>query len=406
MDMEKSNRQDALAVFHNLLTCGHTIYSYQYSADGELLYTNSPRLAPHHMFVRSGCLRYALDNTATDKTPLCLGTQLGLMWGAVRGDESEADALYVIGPVLNTDLPNATIKQAVRRMVKDPVFQNDIESYLESLPVVPNYLLQGYILMLCFCVNGERLAVSDIRYQKSAGDIPAPRKHKEPTPDRHQTYMAERALLYCVREGDLNYQSALSKAASLSSGIRIHTQQPVNQAIISAASFTSLCTRAAIEGGLLPDTAYTVGDGYIQSLISCTTVSEVGAINHAMYEDFIRRVRKQRESAPLTKQIRSCKEYIELHPEEDLSLSRLAAMAGYTDYHLSKKFKAETGESINDYINYVRIERAKLLLETTTMPIAEIAAMLQYCSTTYFGTRFREVTGMLPSVYRKEKQAQ
>lgn len=216
--------------------------------------------------------------------------------------------------------------------------------------------------------------------------------------------MSERALLHCVREGDLNYQAALSKAASLSSGVRIQTRQPVNQAIISGASFISLCTRAAIEGGLSPDTAYTIGDGYIQSLISCRTVSEVGAVNHAMYEVFIRRVHRMLEGAPLSAQIRSCREYIEMHPEEELTLSQLAARAGYTDYHLSKKFKTETGESINDYINRVRIERAKILLETTKMPISEIAMQLHYCSPTYFGTRFREIAGMLPSAYRKEKQ--
>ena len=250
----------------------------------------------------------------------------------------------------------------------------------------------------------SHFAVSDIRYQKGVGDALISAKHKEPIADRHQTYMAERALLHCVRQGDLTYQSALSKAASLIRGVRIHTQQPVDQSILSATSFTTLCTRAAIEGGLSPDTAYSVGDSYIQSLASCKTVSEVGAVNHTMYEDFIRRVRKQRDRAPLSGQIRSCRDYIELHPDEDLSLKRLAAMSGYTDDHLSKKFKAETGKSINDYINSVRIKRAKILLETTRMPISEIANYLHYCSTSYFGTRFLEHVGMLPSKYRKENQ--
>ena len=97
-------------------------------------------------------------------------------------------------------------------------------------------------------------------------------------------------------------------------------------------------------------------------------------------------------------------DYIALHTEDDLSLGILAEKVGYTDSYLSRRFKAETGDNLRDYIQFARIERAKLLLETTTTPIAEIAEQLHYCSTTYFGSRFREVTGVLPSAYRKEKQ--
>ncbi len=73
--------------------------------------------------------------------------------------------------------------------------------------------------------------------------------------------------------------------------------------------------------------------------------------------------------------------------------------------YLSRKFKLEVGKSIGDYINDIRIEKAKMLLETTTLSISEIARRLQYCSGTYFGTIFRRLTGKLPSEYREMKNS-
>lgn len=164
----------------------------------------------------------------------------------------------------------------------------------------------------------------------------------------------------------------------------------------------SLCTRAAIEGGLTPEQAYSLGDSYIQSAESARTISEVSAVNSAMYEDFVRRVHNGRTNPKLSPQIRACCDYIELNVEEEFSISDLAARTGYTKYYLSRKFEEETGVSLNSYINIARVERAKLLLTITDDGIQEIADRLHFCSRSYFSEAFRKITGTSPAKYRKE----
>ncbi len=207
-----------------------------------------------------------------------------------------------------------------------------------------------------------------------------------------------------MRLGNLDYTAALERSQSISHGVRISTGDPLFQGILSAVTFTSLCTRAAIEGGLSPDTAYALGDSYIQSLSACTRLTDARALNHAMYEDFIRRVHKLRTNPDYSRQVRSCIDYIELHLTEKLSLRRLAQRVGYTEYYLSRKFKEETGSSVSAHIRYARIERAKTLLISSDLPVSEIAEQLQFCSASYFSEKFAEVTGMLPNRYRREKQ--
>ena len=88
--------------------------------------------------------------------------------------------------------------------------------------------------------------------------------------------------------------------------------------------------------------------------------------------------------------------------DENLTLGRLAKEVGYSEYHLSRKFKEETGENIRDYIKYARIERARILLSTTDLSIREIAEQLCFCASSHFAKVFYDVTGLLPQQYRNE----
>ena len=204
--------------------------------------------------------------------------------------------------------------------------------------------------------------------------------------DRKNTYMAERALLSMVRKGQLNYK------------------QTLQQAKISGIVFTSLCVRAAIEGGLSPDSSYTRGDAYIRSIEDCHTVSEVTAMNHMMYEDFIGCVHKHRINPTYSREIRSACEYINFHITEKISIARLSERAGYTDYYFSRKFKEETGMSVNEYIRIAKIEHAKLMLVTSTESVQKICEQLGYRSRGHFSEHFRQIAGCTPSEYREKNQ--
>ena len=205
-----------------------------------------------------------------------------------------------------------------------------------------------------------------------------------------------------ARNGDLNYRAAMEKAGQLSSGVGISTRDPVKMAILTSGNFTALCTRAAIEGGLTPDTAYTVGDSYIQSLAECKTIADVRTINHAMFEDFIRRVNSHKQSPPqYSQQIRSCAAYIEAHLDEELTLEKLAAEVGYSEYYLSRKFKAETGKNIRDYIREVRMERAKLLLATSDLGIRETVGKAETGTVLFSYFRKKEPSPFLVSPGRR-----
>ncbi len=79
---------------------------------------------------------------------------------------------------------------------------------------------------------------------------------------------------------------------------------------------------------------------------------------------------------------------------------------GYTDYYLTEKFRKETGRSISTYIRDVKMARARVLLDTTDLSVAEIADRLAFNTPNYFIQSFRSVMGCTPARYRKRGSAE
>ena len=68
---------------------------------------------------------------------------------------------------------------------------------------------------------------------------------------------------------------------------------------------------------------------------------------------------------------------------------------------LYNKMKAITGAGAKEYITRIRIEKAKSLIENSSMTIAEISDMTGFASQSYFSTAFKNATGHTPSQYKQ-----
>lgn len=102
--------------------------------------------------------------------------------------------------------------------------------------------------------------------------------------------------------------------------------------------------------------------------------------------------------------ISNAKRYIDEHLAEDISVSSIAASLYITPNYFSRLFKRITGEGCNEYIVGKRIEKARSLLETTSIKTGKIAMMVGYKDTNYFSLAFKKHTGKSPTKYREEMQ--
>lgn len=398
--------ESSISLLQELLKCGTDIPIWHYDRDGHLLETNSEHLVLDKILDFIGGTNYMLEYAQRDHKPLILGSDLGLQWCAVYKTAKEhIESIYLIGPVYNAEVPESFLEESARHYQIDPAFKKQYLRIMKGISVVPGLLFQQYCLMLYYCVNGERLNRSDIQYQpRNKIILPVPSEQEAGNIDRLTTYQTELSLLRMIREGNIQYKQVIARADHLFNALHSRNQRSLQAAVIDATGFTNLCIREAIAAGISADTAFAVGEGYIESMCQCRSFSELTSLNLTMYEDFIFRVRKYRTNPAVSPQIKRCRDYIELHAGEELKLSELAKQIGYSEYYLSRKFKKEMGVSVGSYIKIVRVERSKLMLISSSQPISQIAGNLYFASSSHFSETFRKVTGKTPQQYRAENK--
>ena len=92
-------------------------------------------------------------------------------------------------------------------------------------------------------------------------------------------------------------------------------------------------------------------------------------------------------------------DYVEQNYAITENVPELAAKFHISGDYLRHLFKEETGEKITAFITRVKIEKSKSLLESGRFRINEVAGMVGFNSTQYFGTVFHKQTGMTPREY-------
>ena len=100
------------------------------------------------------------------------------------------------------------------------------------------------------------------------------------------------------------------------------------------------------------------------------------------------------------KDIRPVVAYIEKNFALNLSIDRLAKEFFISPFYLSKKFKAETGFTINQYILGCRMGEAERLLLFSDLSIKDIAITVGYENLPYFYTTFKKYAGCTPHDYK------
>ncbi|KRE40291.1 helix-turn-helix domain-containing protein [Paenibacillus sp. Soil522] len=90
----------------------------------------------------------------------------------------------------------------------------------------------------------------------------------------------------------------------------------------------------------------------------------------------------------------------ELYGDPDMSVYKFAETVGRPERYISQLFKEQTGQTLSEYLEQMRINKATELLVRTGMTIDEIARQTGYNSSHSFRRAFKRVSGASPSMYR------
>ena len=99
--------------------------------------------------------------------------------------------------------------------------------------------------------------------------------------------------------------------------------------------------------------------------------------------------------------IQKAHDFIDEHYTQNIRLQEVCKIAMMSVSPFSRIFKQITGKSFTDYVNYLRICRARKLLSETDMPLIEICLDCGFCDSAYFSNIFKRMTGVTPGTFRK-----
>ena len=135
----------------------------------------------------------------------------------------------------------------------------------------------------------------------------------------------------------------------------------------------------------------------------------LGAVDQVLGEDgstAVLRVRARPVAPAATPSdlvlLRRVKDRMDREHDRPLDVEALAAGVHLSAGHLSRRFREEFGESPYSYLMTRRIERAMTLLRSTDRSVTDICLEVGFSSLGTFSTRFKELVGVPPSVYRRD----
>ena len=103
----------------------------------------------------------------------------------------------------------------------------------------------------------------------------------------------------------------------------------------------------------------------------------------------------------LWRRLNRARDFVHARCDEALALGDMAHAAAMSPYHFLRAFKTAFGETPHDWLAACRVERAKLLLARTELPVTEVCFTVGYEGLGSFSAWFRRLTGHSPRAWRQ-----
>ena len=141
---------------------------------------------------------------------------------------------------------------------------------------------------------------------------------------------------------------------------------------------------------------------YLEEIVKIQNIQLLKQWSEEKIIGVCRNVRKKKEDSSIDV-VKKAKQFIKLNYAKDIDLDEVSKYLQISPYYFSKLFKKKTGKNFIEYLTYVRMEQAKILLEDSSKSMKEICMEVGYCDANYFSRIFKKTVGVSPTEYKEEK---
>lgn len=320
--------------------------------------------------------------------------------------EDPEKELYLIGPVSFEEYKQVDLKKFI---MQECGGQEDT-SVIPKIPYCSRDRFGTTVLLVHHMLTGAELSLEDLWkqngekvnknhiHERKVGSVLFERMEFE---NPHNPYDQEVRELNSIRNGDLeSFQKSIRETYAGSEG-RLSENQ-IRQEKNIAICVITLASRAAIEGGVLPEMAFSMVDAYIMQVEKMSDIVEIRSFMRKAEQTFLERVQENKKPKVKNMLVEDTKKYIFQHLHSRIEIGNIGNEIGANTTYLSELFHKTEGITIQKYIQREKIKLAKNMLQYSEYKTEDIANYLGFCSQSYFGKVFREYENLTPNQFRKK----
>lgn len=260
--------------------------------------------------------------------------------------------------------------------------------------------------LLLYEETGEKVCLSEL-YTKQQ---PEPEQQKffekkrwmEKGGHLHNPYQHEQKKLGSIRAGNLKLLEECQNEV-WPGEIGQLADNPLRQEKNLSIVVISIACRAAIDGGVAPQKAFSMSDVFISNIERMTQVLPIQAAVVEYEREFARAVEQVKHDSEHNRYVERAKEYVAEHIDESIRVVQIGEALGINENYLTGLFHKYEGITLQHYIRKEKVRQAKELLLYSSYSCSEIAALLCFSTQSHFSSAFKREVGMTPAKYRESK---
>lgn len=260
--------------------------------------------------------------------------------------------------------------------------------------------------LLLYEETGEKVCLSEL-YTKQQ---PEPEQQKffekkrwmEKGGHLHNPYQHEQKKLGSIRAGNLKLLEECQNEV-WPGEIGKLADNPLRQEKNLSIVVIAIACRAAIDGGVAPQKAFSMSDVFISNIERMTQVLPIQAAVVEYERKFARAVEQVKHDSEHNRYVERAKEYVAEHIDESIRVVQIGEALGINENYLTGLFHKYEGITLQHYIRKEKVRQAKELLLYSSYSCSEIAALLCFSTQSHFSSAFKREVGMTPAKYRESK---
>lgn len=351
------------------------------------------------LFIRDPDFLKTLLGSRNDEEPVLFYEANCVMYAVIPAN---GDRTVVVGPACYvSDTRSESRAVALLHYLEDP--DNYKINFVDSL------MLAEAVLLIFHSHSDAEISAQTLLLESRATEyVPEARAdaysiiyQNRENMTSHNSYAQEVREQKAVREGNIEALKQSWNEVQVGKIGRLGRDEITHHRNLAIVVIT-LSSRSAIEGGVLPEVAYSFADSCTMRVNDMNDPVEISKLMRSTEVHYAELVKKARESKNENPYISRCKELIHDRLHERVYEEELAEELGITRGYLSQLFLKEEGIRLTDFILRQKVRSSEYLLIYPDIPLGRIAATFGFSSQSHYGQVFKKYNGMTPGKYREK----